>query len=63
MQGLTLKQCEELTFFTKTVINKYIADELSSPYLIDNVLEKDVKLKKVEALDYILKRIKESLCL
>ena len=63
MQRLTLKQCEELSFFTKTFLNKYITDELASPYLLDNVLEKDVKLRKVEALEFILKRIKESLCL
>jgi hypothetical protein len=63
MHRLTLKQCEELTFFTKSFLNKYIAEELASPYLIDNIQEKDVKLRKVEALDFILKRIKESLCL
>lgn len=63
MQRLTLKQCEELSFFTKSFLNKYIADELASPYLIDNLQEREVEKRKVEALDFILKRIKESLCL
>lgn len=55
---------EQLTFFTKTFLFKVIRDELSSPYLIDDLLlkksdDKDIVKRKTLAIDFIMSLIEK----